>query len=122
METFNHVKTPATAIPVAAFLQCSNLGGMEKVAYSLFEQLQERGVQFRITSARTWGLGRSRILKVDPQAVTFVYRGKFGWRSFPQFQRHAVGLGRQCRHVWVIGNCASNLMAARLSGKKALFS
>ncbi len=111
-----------TVNEVTALLQCSNLGGMEQVAYALFEQLQAEGISLRVVTPRPWGKGQTRLLKVDPTARAFNYRGKFGWRSFPQFRRGVETMKRSSRHVWVIGTCASCLMAARLSGRKTLLS
>lgn len=122
METIQQVQSREPQIPVAALLQCTNLGGMEKVAYSLFEQLQSRGFKLKIASARIWGPGKPRVLQIDPEAQAFSYQGKFGWRSFPAFRRHAQTVGQSSEKVWVIGNCASCLVAARLTGQKVLFS
>lgn len=107
---------------VAALLQCSNLGGMEQVAYSLFDKLQSRGFSIQVVTPRPWGEGRSRVLRVDPRAQAFGYRGKFGWRSFPQFLRQAQFMARSSACVWVVGTCSSCLRAARLSGKRTLLS
>jgi len=109
-------------ITVAALLQCTNLGGMEKVAYSLFEQLQARGFRVKIATARVWGPGLPRVQAIDPEVKPFRYRGKFGWRSFPDFQRHVKTVCKSSDKVWVIGTCASCLAAARLTGKKILLS
>jgi len=114
----NSVSPPA----VAALLQCTNLGGMEKVAYSLFEQLQARGFTIKIATARVWGPGAPRVQAVDPAVKAFDYRGKFGWRSFPAFQRHVRAICQAGETVWVIGTCASCLAAARLTGKRMLLS
>jgi len=110
------------AARITAYLQCTNLGGMEQVAYTLFERLQARGFRVKILTARVWGPGRSRVLGIDPEARDSNYRGKFGWRSFPAFRRHARTVGRPGERVWVIGNCASCLAAARLAGQKVMFS
>jgi glycosyltransferase involved in cell wall biosynthesis len=107
---------------VAAFLQCTNLGGMEKVAYSLFEQLQARGFRLKVASARTWGPGKPLLQSIDPEAQAFNYRGKFGWRSFPAFRKQAQAVSRAAEQVWVIGTCVSCHVAARLTGKKVLLS
>jgi glycosyltransferase involved in cell wall biosynthesis len=107
---------------ITSLLQCSNLGGMEKVAYGLLEQLQTRGFEVRVTTPRPWGLGRSRLAAVDPNAQAFPYRGKFGFRSFPAFYRQARAVCAAAERVWVIGTCVSCLMAARLTGKKTLLS
>ncbi len=107
---------------VGVLLQCTNLGGMEQIAYSLFEQLESRGFAMRVTTPRAWGPGGSRALRVDPEAQAFNYKGKFGWRSFPTFRRHAQKVCKSSEKVWVIGTCASCLMAARLSGRKTLLS
>jgi len=117
---------PATAraasAPISVLLQCTNLGGMEKVAYSLFDQLQVRGFRFKISSPRPWGPGRNRVLATDATAAAHNYQGKFGWQSFPAYRRHTLAQCRASEHLWVIGNCASCLMAARLLGRKTLFS
>ena len=107
---------------VAAMLQCTNLGGMEKVAYNLFEKLQARGINFRISSPRPWGSGRNRVLGVDPDARAFDYRGKYGWRSFQTFRAHSYIQSKASDHVWVIGTCASCLRAARQAGLKTILS
>lgn len=107
---------------MAVYLQCTNLGGMEKVAYSLFERLQTRGFTVNVASARVWGPGKSRLLAVDPAARAFDYQGKFGWRSFPAFRRHALALSKSSEKVWVIGCCASCLVAALQTGRKVLLS
>lgn len=107
---------------VAAMLQCTNLGGMEKVAYNLFEKLQERGINFRISTPRPWGGGRNRVLGVDPEARAFDYRGKYGWRSFQNFRAHTYIQSKASDRVWVIGSCASSLRAARQAGLKTILS
>ena len=125
-------KIPGNALPVpakqlcpgqiAALLQCTNLGGMENVSYSLFEQLQSRGFKVKIATPRPWGPGKPRVLGIDPEAQAFNYRGKFGWRTFPTFQRHARSVGKSSGKIWVTGTCVSCLSAARLTGKKILLS
>lgn len=107
---------------VAVLLQCTNFGGMEKVAYSLFEQLQARGFRLKVATARVWGAGMPRVRAIDPEAKAFNYQGKFGWRSFPDFQRHARSFCKSSDRVWVIGTCASCVAAAHLTGKKILLS
>lgn len=107
---------------VAAMLQCSNLGGMEKVAYNLFEKLRERGITFRIATPRPWGGGRNRVLAIDPDARAFDYSGKYGWRSFQSFRAHTLNQFKASQRVWVVGSCASCLRAARQSGLKTILS
>jgi glycosyltransferase involved in cell wall biosynthesis len=125
MLTAQLIKPPVPRVsspPVGVLLQCTNLGGMEKVAYTLFDRLQSRGFQFKISSARPWGPGRAQVLAVDATAAAHDYQGKFGWRSFPAFRRHTVEQCAASEHVWVIGNCVSCLTAARLLGRKTLLS
>jgi glycosyltransferase involved in cell wall biosynthesis len=113
---------PSGAKNIAALIQCTNLGGMENVAYALFEQFQARGYRLRVASPRPWGLGQSRVLRIDPAAEAFNYQGKFGWRSFPTFKRHVQAVCKDSDKVWVTGTCASCLAAAHLTGKKILLS
>jgi glycosyltransferase involved in cell wall biosynthesis len=117
-------KTPGRKLAntAVAFLQCTNLGGMEKVAYSLFERLQSHGFKVKVVTARTWGPGKPIVQRIDPEAQAFNYAGKFGWRTFPAFNRHAQIVSRPSKKVWVIGNCVSCLVAAHLTGKKILMS
>ena len=122
METVQQVRTQDPVVSIAAFLQCTNLGGMEQVAYSLFEQLQSRGFSVKVATPRPWGPGKPRVLRIDPEAQAFNYKGKFGWRSFPSFQRHAQTVCKSSEKVWVIGTCASCLAVASLTGKKILLS
>jgi glycosyltransferase involved in cell wall biosynthesis len=122
MKTIQSFQSKSSTVSVAAFLQCTNLGGMEQVAYSLFEQLRPRGFDFRVITPRSWGPGKPRVLNIDPKARAFDYKGKFGWRSFPAFQRHAKTVCNSNEKVWVTGTCVSCLAAAHLSGKKILLS
>lgn len=122
MQTVQKVQSLTSVGSVAAFLQCTNLGGMEKVAYSLFDQLRPRGFDLRVVTPRPWGPGKARVLKADPSAEAFSYRGKFGWRSFPPLGASARRLGKECQAAWVIGTCASCLAAARLTGRRTLLS
>jgi len=107
---------------VAVLLQCSNLGGMEKVAFSLFDQLRERGYRLRIATPRCWGPGAAYVVKADSAAQAFDYRGKFGWRSYPKFRQHVRSLAKSSGCIWVIGACASCLAAARSTGRRVLLS
>lgn len=107
---------------ISTLLQCSNIGGMEKVAYTLFERLKARGFETRVSTPRPWGPGQSRLNAIDPNAKAFTYKGKFGWRTFHSFYREARTICQESRRVWVIGTCVSCLMAARLTGKKTLLS
>lgn len=107
---------------VTVLLQCTNLGGMEKVAYNLLDKLRSRDITFRISSPRPWGHGRDRVLAADSDAQAFDYRGKYGWRSFKSFRRHTLNQCIGGEKVWVIGTCASCLRAARRSGLKTILS
>ena len=109
-------------VPLLALLQCTNLGGMEKVAYELFEQLAACRFSLRFATPRPWGPGRERVLRVAPAARAFDYRGKFGWRSFLPFRREVQALATGCERVWVVGTCVSCLAAALSTGKPTLLS
>ena len=97
-------------------------GGDGKRFILSFEQLQARGFTLKVVTPRPWGPGRPRVLNIDPEAQAFNYQGKFGWRSFPTFRRHAKAVCRFSERVWVIGTDVSCLAAARLTGKKILLS
>src|SRR5579871_5903167 len=86
-------------ISVATFLQCTNLGGMEKVAYSPFDQLGHGGVRIKFATPRPWGAGESRVRQADRAARAFEYCGKFGWRTFQSFKRHAHELIGECEKI-----------------------
>lgn len=116
------IRNRAAGTTLAAFLQCTNLGGMEQVAYSLFERLQARGFKLKVLTARKWGPGKPRVLQIDPAARDFDYNSKFGWRTFPEFRRHARSICQDSEKLWVIGNCASCLAAAQSTGKQVLLS
>lgn len=107
---------------IAALIQCTNLGGMENVSYSLYEQLQLRGFNVTVSTPRPWGPGKSRLLGIDPEAQAFNYQGKFGWRSFTTFNRRVQTISQASEKVWVTGTCVSCLRAAHLTGKKILLS
>ena len=76
----------------------------------------------KVATPRMWGPGKPRVLGIDPRAQAFHYRGKFGWRSFPGFQRHIRTFAKGSDKIWVTGTCVSCLAAAALTGKKILLS
>jgi glycosyltransferase involved in cell wall biosynthesis len=122
MASGDAIPAPRRDSPIGVFLQCTNLGGMERVAYSLFDRLAARGFDLRIATPRPWGLGEPLVKRVDAGAEAFDYRGKFGWRSFRHFHQRTKVVGENCDCLWVIGTCASCLAAARMTGRPALLS
>lgn len=98
---------------VLHIMQCTNLGGMEQVAFRCMSGLSHAGIRFRVTTPRPFGSGAARVREFDPDARDFPYRGRFGWRDFPAFRRHVHDLAGDCSHVWVTGTCAASLAAVR---------
>jgi L-malate glycosyltransferase len=99
---------------ILKILQCSNLGGMEQVAYSLLRDLSREGAfRFRVVTPRPFGDGESILREIDPACQSFEYKGKFGWRSLPVFRRHIRSLAAQSKYVWLTGTCACSLAAIR---------
>jgi len=95
-------------------MQCTNLGGMEQVSYQVMNALsRESNQSFRITSPRPFGAGEEIVKIFDPDARGFAYRGRFGWRTYPEFSRHTKNISNECSHVWVTGTCAASLMAVK---------
>lgn len=87
---------------------------MEQVAYRAMATLaREDGYKFRIVTPRPFGPGRDRVFALDPEARDFPYRGRFGWRDFPDFRHHLSDVAAQCSHVWVTGTCAASLAGVR---------
>lgn len=113
-------KTTTTAI--LKILQCSNLGGMEQVAYSLLDELAKTGeYRFRVVSPRPFGAGKQFLRQADPTCMDFPYRGKFGWRTFNRFRAHVKALAERTEHIWLTGTCAASLAAiSGLPHKKVL--
>lgn len=117
---------PARNVPASTgilkILQCSNLGGMEQVAYSLLADLsRDNSLQFKITTPRPFGTGQAVLRSVDPLCQDHLYKGKFGWKSFAPFRRHVRALATESKHVWITGTCACSLAAVRsLPQKKVL--
>ena len=98
---------------VLHIMQCTNLGGMEQVAFRVMEELRKDGFDFRIVSPRPFGPGVEFVRKFDAHAQDFQYRGRFGWRDFPAFRCHVRELAEQCSHVWITGTCAASLAAVK---------
>jgi len=95
-------------------MQCTNLGGMEQVAYALMENLsRESGWQFSVTTPRPFGPGEERIRAVDPAARDDTYRGKLGWRSHGGFKRIVHEKSEGCEAAWITGTGASAVAATR---------
>jgi glycosyltransferase involved in cell wall biosynthesis len=97
---------------VLHLMQCTNLGGMEQVSYRLMDELSATaGLRFRVATPMPFGPGAGRVHDADPAARDFPYRGRFGWRDFPDFRRHVHELAADCSHAWVTGTSAASLAA-----------
>lgn len=120
----NHPPSPSArpSPRILKILQCSNLGGMEQDAYSLLKEMTaRREARFRIATPRKFGGGKTILKSIDPLCQDFEYKGKFGWRSFPHFQRHINSLAENADHIWITGTSACALAAVRrLPHKKVL--
>lgn len=99
---------------VLHIMQCTNLGGMEQIAYRLMKSLScQKELSFRVATPREFGLGKPYVHEFDPEARDFPYRGRFGWRDFVPFRAHIRTLAKQCSHIWVTGTSAAALAAIR---------
>ena len=94
-------------------MQCTNLGGMEQVAFRLMDRLTPRDFSFRITTPRPFGPGLDRVRGFDPDAHDFPYRGRFGWRDFPALRAHIRNVAKTCSHIWLTGTSAAALAAIK---------
>ena len=96
-------------------MQCTNLGGMEQVSCRIMREMMKdnMGIQFRITTPRPFGEGKTLIHEIDPRARDFQYKGKFGWRTLNHFSSCVKDISIGCSHVWVTGTCTSSLAAIR---------
>lgn len=93
-------------------MQCTNLGGMEQVAFRVMDVLAFTDrTKFRIATPRPFGPGLDRLRAFDAQARDFAYRGRFGWRDFLAFRTHVWELAEECSHVWITGTSAAALAA-----------
>lgn len=113
---------PRVPIQILKVLQCSNLGGMEQVAYSLLRDMtRDNSFRFRIATPRPFGKGETILRTVDPLCRDHEYKGKFGWRTFTSFRRQIRKLADESKHIWITGTCACSLAAVRdLPQKKVL--
>ncbi len=96
-----------------AVLQCSNLGGMERVAASQMQSLTELGWNFNIVSQRPWGPGRQLFMSLDPEAEDNRIAGRFGWRSHRDLVGSLRRRSAECDVTWVIGTSLGSVRAAR---------
>lgn len=103
-------------------MQCTNLGGMEQVAFRCMEGLSRGGLRFRIATPRPFGPGWPRVREFDPKARDFPYRGRFGWRDFLSLRRHVHALAEDCDQVWVTGTCLAALGAVKGVGRPTVLS
>lgn len=109
-------------LDVLKILQCTNLGGMEQTAYDLLDGLSKTPEnRFHVMTPRPFGPGKGRLARIDSKARDFVYRGKFGWRSFRSFHREVKILAEQVDTVWVTGTCACSLAAIRKLPNRKIF-
>jgi len=96
---------------VLHLMQCTNLGGMEQVAYRLMRDLQASGIEFRLATPMPFGPGADQARRFDATMRDFPYRGRFGWRDFAAFRRHVRDLAVGCAQIWVTGTSAAALAA-----------
>ncbi len=97
---------------VLHILQCTNLGGMEQVAYRLMAELQASArIDFRLATPMPFGPGAEQARRFDGAMRDFPYRGRFGWRDFSAFRRHVHALAEECAQLWVTGTSAAALAA-----------
>jgi hypothetical protein len=102
------------AMTILHIMQCTNLGGMEQVAFRVMGELaREYKIKFRIVTPTPFGSGKSRVLEFDPTSRDFPYRGRFGWRDFWQFRARVRELANECSHVWITGTSAAALAAVK---------
>lgn len=112
MKSPRAVQTNVTSI--LKILQCSNLGGMEQVTFDLMRDLHASGdFHFRVMTPRHFGDGEMMFRQIDPQALDFDYKGKYGWRSFPKFRQAVREQAKDSDRIWITGTCACSLAAAR---------
>lgn len=109
-------------VTVLHLLQCTNLGGMEQVAYRLMERLSTSGgLEFAVLTPRPFGAGKSRLRAVDSYAADSPHRGRFGWRDAPKFKEQVEARAKSCSHIWISGTSVASLRAVRdLSQPKVL--
>lgn len=101
-------------VTVLQILQCTNLGGMEQVAYRLMEELSSSNdTEFRIMTPRPFGPGEQRLRAIDSQVSDSTYRGRFGWRDARSFKQEVADRAEMCTHVWVTGTSVAALRAVR---------
>lgn len=62
-------------------IQCLNLGGMEKAAYTLMSETQGKGINWQVQSVTPSGLGKQLITSLNIPVVDNSYNGKFGYQS-----------------------------------------
>ena len=73
-------------------MQCANLGGMEQASLRLMQALQRRGHSFRVLSLNPLGELAPLLSQAGIPAQGLSYRGKGGWRSFPDLRRQLRSL------------------------------
>jgi glycosyltransferase involved in cell wall biosynthesis len=67
-------------------MQCANLGGMEQASLRLMKALQRRGHSFQVLSLNPLGDLAPLLSRAGIPAQGLSYRGKGGWRSFPELR------------------------------------
>lgn len=94
-------------------LQCTNLGGMEIATAAQMKELSAQGWAFDVISTRPWGEGQALFTAFDSGAEAYDYRGRFGWRTYPQLSEAIVRRSEQSTVTWLIGTALGALRAGR---------
>lgn len=72
---------------VLNLIQCLNLGGMEKAAYNLASETQNKDIQWQIQSVTPSGDGKNLFTSLNIPVEDNPYNGKFGYKSHLSLKR-----------------------------------
>ena len=99
---------------IVNIMQCTELGGMEQSSFRLMAGLQQRGHRCSVVSLTPLGKLRPHLEAEGIPATGLSYRGKLGWRSFPDLRR---ALASQDADALIM--TGSNLLAMLALGRLA---
>lgn len=107
-------RIPPPLAGILKILHSSGLGGMERGAYFLLQEMvREEMFRFKIATPRPFGEGEGVLRQADPLCRSFEYAGRFGWRTFRLFRAYVHSLAEDTEHIWITGPCAYSLAAVR---------
>jgi len=106
---------------IVNIMQCTELGGMEQSSFRLMSGLQHRGHRCSVVSLTPLGRLQPYLEAEGIAALGLSYRGRLGWRSFPDLRR-VLRAQRADALIMTGSNLLAMLALGRLAKGKRLLA